>query len=406
MLIGLGVFLGAQLHGQQLSARDWFLMGSAKYKCHACSQAVEDFTKAIELKKDYSDAYYGRALSFLCIQNTKAASSDIEQAIRLNNKEVLYYECRARIKSANNDHKGAAKDFQEAITKDSDCWQAWYGLASSAHALHDTARARIAYDSTIVKQPGFVMGWLGRGALNLEDGKPAAAIADLERARTMEPGYHPIFLTMTKAHLKMGNLELAEENAYTASRLEPEDAESHFLLGESKLRAGKYSQADLDFMAAAKLDKKLSEAFFKRAICHDSIADYQGARKYYTAAIGRNKTMKAAYLGRHRTWLQGPKPKAAKAISDLSMAIKIDRDDASTYLKRADLYLNALEFQKAMQDYAMVIKKQPQNTSALYGLGLAKFGEGNRKGACDEWMKAAALGDERATNEMQKNCTE
>ena len=406
MILGLGLIIGAQLYGQSLSPRDWFLMGSAKYKCNACGQAVEDFAKAIELKKDYADAYYGRALSYLCLQNYKSAASDIEQAIRLNNKEVLYYECRARIKSAGNDHKGAYKDFQEAIAKDGNCWQAWYGLANSAHALKDTAYARVAYDSTIRKQPSFVMGWIGRGTLNLEDGKPAAAIADLERARTMEPGYHPIFVTSTKAHLMMGNIELAEENAYMATRLNPEDAESHYLLGESKLRAGKFSQADLDFMAAAKLNKKLAEAHYKRAICHDSLGDYQGARKYYTAAISRNKAMKAAYIGRHRTWLKEAKPKPAKAISDLSLAIKIDREDASLYLKRADLYLAALEYQKAMQDYSVVIKKQPQNTNALYGLGLAKFGEGNRKGACDEWAKAAALGDTRASSEIARNCTE
>lgn len=406
IIISLGVFLGTQLHAQQLVARDYFLMGSAKYKCNACSQAVEDFNKAIELNKDYADAFYGRALSYLCILDTRSAARDIEQAIRLNSKEVLFYECRARIKSASGDHKGAAKDFQEAITKDDDCWQAWFGLAKSAHTLHDTARARAAYDSTIHKQPNFVLAYVGRGILNLEDGKPASAITDLDRARIMEPGYHPIFVYTAKAHLAMGNLELAEENAYMAARLEPEDAESHYLLGESKLRATKYTQAEMDFAAASKLDKKMADANFKRAVCYDSLRDYKNARKFYGAAISKNKAYKAAYVGRALCWLKEAKPKPSKAIADFSTALKIDREDLALYLRRAQLYMDALEYQKAMQDYAYVIKKQPTDVNALFGMGSAKFGEGNRKGACDDWAKAAALGDKRSAAEIGKNCSE
>lgn len=381
-------------------------MGSAKYKCNACSQAVEDFNQAILLNKDYADAYYGRALSYLCLMDTRSASRDIEQAIRINGKEVLYYECRARIKAASGDNKGATKDFQEAITRSDDCWQAWYGLAKSSHALHDTVRARAAYDSTIHRQPNFALAYVGRGTLNLESGKLGSAIVDLERARTLEPGYQPIFVTSAKAHLAMGNLEMAEENATTATRLAPEDAESHYLLGESKLRAAKYTQAEMDFAAAAKLSKKLAEAHFKRAVCHDSLHDYKVARKYYTAAIAQNKAYKAAYIGRANTWLKDVKPKPAKAIADFSAALKVDREDMGIYLKRALLYMEALEYQKAMQDYAYMLKKQPTDLNALFGMGTAKFGEGNRKGACDDWAKAAALGDARAAAEIAKNCTE
>lgn len=406
IVISLVVLCRVQLHGQQLGARDYFLMGSAKYKCNACSQAVEDFNQAILLNKDYADAYYGRALSYLCLSDTRSASRDIEQAIRINGKEVLYYECRARIKSAAGDNKGAAKDFQEAITRDDDCWQAWFGLAKSSHVLHDTLRAKAAYDSTIRRQPNFVLAYVGRGVLNLESGKPGPAIVDMERARTLEPGYQPIFVTSAKAHLAMGNLELAEENAYTAARLSPDDAESHYLLGESKLRAAKYTQAEMDFTAAAKLNKKLAEAHFKRAVCHDSLHDYKAARKYYTAAIAQNKAYKAAYVGRANAWLKDVKPKPSKAIADFSAALKTDRDDLRIYLNRAQLYMDALEYQKAMQDYAYILKKQPTDVNALFGMGTAKFGEGNRKGACDDWAKAAALGDARAAAEIGKNCSE
>lgn len=403
----MGLVMG-MLHcvvvGQNVGARDYFLMGSAKYKCNACREAVEDFTKAIELKKDYAEAYYGRSLSYLCEGDTRSALRDIESALKNNPKEVLYIECKARIKAATGDNKGAAKDFEDAIGKDSLCWQAWYGLAVAAEALKDTVKARVAYTQTIRLSPNFTMAYIGRGTLRLENGQSELALEDLDVARRLEPGYAPIFVRSSRAYLALGDLKSAEEDASVAARLSPEVAEGHYLLGEAKLRAGNYQGADLDFLTAGKLDKTLTDAFYKRGICHDSVGDFAGARKYYSAAIKKDKNHKEAYVARAKVWVKEGKGK--KAVVDLGSALKLDKDDLDLYLRRGFLYIDVLDYQGAIQDFTQVLKKSPSHPLAYYGLGLAKYGEGNVKGACGDWSTALELGEQKALEQMQKYCVE
>ncbi|MEM7039937.1 MAG: tetratricopeptide repeat protein, partial [Bacteroidota bacterium] len=101
--------LGSWAQDRMMNARDYFLLGAAKFKCRACEYAVEDFDKAITMKKDYPEALYGRSLAYECLGEYRLALKDIDQAIRLRPKEVLYREGKARIRAASGDRKGAIR---------------------------------------------------------------------------------------------------------------------------------------------------------------------------------------------------------------------------------------------------------------------------------------------------------
>ncbi|HHG83614.1 MAG TPA: hypothetical protein ENJ82_02595, partial [Bacteroidetes bacterium] len=108
LLMGSGFWLAAQ----SMTAFDYFLLGAAKFKCNACTYAVDDFGKAIRLKKDYSEAYYGRSLAYSCLEKHDLALRDIDRAIRLNSEEVLYREGKGRIRSAKGDLRGGIREFR------------------------------------------------------------------------------------------------------------------------------------------------------------------------------------------------------------------------------------------------------------------------------------------------------
>lgn len=61
-------------------AEKYFSSGKEKGKNGEVNLAIEDYTKAIELKPDYAEAYYYRGGSWLRLGEWEKARSDIETA--------------------------------------------------------------------------------------------------------------------------------------------------------------------------------------------------------------------------------------------------------------------------------------------------------------------------------------
>ena len=61
-------------------AQKYFSSGKEKSKNGEVDLAIEDYTKAIELKPDYADAYYYRSKAWLQIGEEEKAKSDMKTA--------------------------------------------------------------------------------------------------------------------------------------------------------------------------------------------------------------------------------------------------------------------------------------------------------------------------------------
>ena len=64
-------------------AQNYFNSGIEKSKKGEVDLAIEDYTKAIELKPDYAEAYYYRGGSWLRLGEWEKARSDIQTARKM-----------------------------------------------------------------------------------------------------------------------------------------------------------------------------------------------------------------------------------------------------------------------------------------------------------------------------------
>jgi len=64
-------------------AEKYFSSGKEKSKNGEVDLAIEDYTRAIELKPDYAEAYYYRGGSWLRLGEWEKARSDIETARKM-----------------------------------------------------------------------------------------------------------------------------------------------------------------------------------------------------------------------------------------------------------------------------------------------------------------------------------
>jgi tetratricopeptide (TPR) repeat protein len=388
--------------GQTMVARDYFLMGAAKLKCNACTEAVEDFSKALGLHKSYDEAFYGRSLAYLCLSDYKSAIKDIDAAIRLKPQNPLYLECKGRIKAQSGDAKGSLKEFGEALKQDSTTWQAWYGLACASHATGDTSAARLAFDKTLYFNEKHAMAWFGRSKLNLECGSLNAALEDVNRALDLEPGYLPFRTGRSKIHCMRRDYDAAIQDAEAALKIDSKNFEAHFLTGEALRLQGQFFKADFAYAQASKLNKESFLPAYYQGVCRDSIKDYSGAKKFYGVAVSRKKTFQPAWVARARIWALEGKWKQQK--NDLKAALALDNSDFDLWMELGAVNIKLESFDEASNAFKTASKKKPENPEPWIGLGDIKFAMGNLGGACRDWEKAAELGSDAASQKIQDHC--
>ena len=71
------------------------LRGEAYSDKGDCASAIEDFTRAIEIKPEYAQAYYFRSFCYQKAKDYENAWADLEKAIFLRPEKVLYRESQA-----------------------------------------------------------------------------------------------------------------------------------------------------------------------------------------------------------------------------------------------------------------------------------------------------------------------
>lgn len=77
--------------------------------------ALEDYSKAIDIKPDYADAFNNRAIMYFHFQNLVSAYVDINKAIELYKGKPQYFNNRAGIRYMLKDYNGSLRDVTMAI---------------------------------------------------------------------------------------------------------------------------------------------------------------------------------------------------------------------------------------------------------------------------------------------------
>lgn len=143
------------------SAEDYYYSGVANVKAGEPEVAVADFTKAIEEKPSYAEAYVARADVYSKAKDRAPAHDDYIRA--------------AEIFRIN-------KNFNQAIT---------------------------AYNSAVKTNKKSLTAYLGRGDLYLAKGQEIAAIADYDAAKKIDKKAGAAHLGLGKARFQLGNYKKA-----------------------------------------------------------------------------------------------------------------------------------------------------------------------------------------------------
>ncbi|HEX7414516.1 MAG TPA: tetratricopeptide repeat protein [Bacteroidia bacterium] len=119
------------------TAEEYCKSGAKKVDLKEYKEAIEDYTKAIELKPKHADGYNGRGLTLSKIENYKAAIQDFNKVIELSPKDIKAYHDRGTAKAKLGDNKGAVQDFTKVIELDPKHSDAYFDRGNAKAKLGD-----------------------------------------------------------------------------------------------------------------------------------------------------------------------------------------------------------------------------------------------------------------------------
>jgi len=174
---------------KELSAKDWFEKGYAFGIAGKNQEAVEAFTKSIELDPKNAEAYSFRGGDYFFLGNHRQAIKDFDRAIKLDPKYATAYNNRGIAYDDLGDYRQAIKDYNRAIKLDPKYATAYNNRGAAYDDLGDYRQAIKDYNRAIELNPKYARAYYNRGVAYDNLGDYQQAINDYKTAAKL--GYKP-----------------------------------------------------------------------------------------------------------------------------------------------------------------------------------------------------------------------
>jgi serine/threonine-protein kinase len=249
--------------------------------------------------------------------------------------------------------------------------------------------------------PGLDLVYAHRAELKYDQGKLSDAVADLEQAVALNPGFYEAQYNLALLYPQIcrpdRQLDPALEAAKAAAGLQPDDPAVHTLLASLLYQASDFSQAQSALQTALELDEHNVEALVLSGDVYSALRNSSAANQTYQRAVDllkvglasqpEQEAERMASLG--NLYLRLDQPDMAR--SSFQAAAAAQPEAPMTHLGLGSLYFSSGEFDLSEQEYQAFARAEPDNGNALLLLGVAENLNGKPEQAIQTLQQAARL---------------
>ncbi len=219
-------------------------------------EAEESFSKLIALHPNYYNGYMSRAQFYLETGDTLKAVADIDKAISIDKYMSNAYAQRAVIKVLYDaDYDAALVDMNEALRLDPKEISYYFNRARIKYHQEDLLGAMEDYDYILELQPGNTMTHYNRGLLRMQVGERNKAIADFSAVIDAEPDNYFAIYNRGLLYDMIGSYGKAISDFNRVLDAYPDFVVGFYARSESKRKSGDQKGGEQDFMTAMNLEK-------------------------------------------------------------------------------------------------------------------------------------------------------
>ena len=225
----------------------------------------------------------------------------------------------------------AMADFQEAVRRDPNKWQAVHNRGVSYAQQGEFEKATADFDRTVELNPAYPNAWFNRGEIRYAQGEYTEAVADYSRA----------------------------------IQLNGADAEAHRARAHSNYQLKRYRSALEDYNRAVLLAPKDAVPLADRADVYANLGYWDRAARDYRRAVELDNEFGRAYMG--AAWLMATCPEEAYrdaklALESAQKAIELDGEEDFRYLDTlAAAQANNGDYEQAKATIEKALAQAPED---------------------------------------------
>ncbi len=260
----------------------WNNRGSEKDKAKDHQGAIDDFTRAIVLKPDYTHAFYNRGTS--------------KKSLAEKQKDTVLL-------------RSAIKDFDKALKLDENLVEAYHNRGLAYEHFSDYGKTEQIRRAFLLK-----------------------ALDDYNTTISINPTYQNSLVNRGVIKGKLNFLDSAILDFNKAIELTPDNASAYSNRGLAKDNKGDIEGAISDYNIAIEKDSSFATAYLNRGIVYRRKQDYKSANADFTKAIELEEDLSAAYYFRGLDYLL--EKNISAACTDLKRAAELGHRDAALHYQR------------------------------------------------------------------------
>ena len=349
------------------------MLAVLEYQQGECGKALPHFEKAASLFQSHADALHAYAVCLVRAEQLDKAADVLESAVRLKPENLQETRLLASVELMAHRPGPALSTLQPALTAASPDPHT-LELASLAYEqLHDTDRAVNALQQAILSDPQDI-------SLYLEFANLAAD--------------HQSF----QVGINVVNDGLA---------LQPQSAALYFARGMLYSQISDYEKAEADFETAYRLDPNQSLSTAAQGLMAAQQNDFDGALKAIEKKLARKPNDPVLlYLKADILTQQGAETGSetfATAMKDAKQAVALNPSLAPAHSVLSKLYLQADDYQHAIQESRKSLELNPKDQASIYRLIQALRKVGDAHEVPDLLKRLAQLREEATKQEREQS---
>jgi tetratricopeptide (TPR) repeat protein len=308
------VLASLALSASSQSAKQFYKTGLSFVEAGNYKDAIDHFTKALNIDPEFVQAYVERAGSYEAIGDLQNAADDLKRALVFEQDEAeLYYDAarvnfglgnnkdalelalhsteldkkseaalrlQSRIQAALEEYSNALLSINKALAlKDNPENNFYRGQVSEK--MKNYNQAEIDYGKALSKNNRYSEAYLALALLRLQLEKPEAAMESCNTLLTIDPGNKDALLIRSRIYAKLAEYPKAIDDISKVLFINPEDKEMYLVRGKYYQEFTQHQNAINDFSKALLIDPRYSEAIYKRAFSYEQVGDFKSAIKDY-----------------------------------------------------------------------------------------------------------------------------
>jgi tetratricopeptide (TPR) repeat protein len=226
-LIRVGIALAVIVAGAAIykrtadprNAREAFDAGLRLMKATRYEEAALNFSRAIDLKPDFAEAYRMRGRVYVAEYSPDPAIQDFSKLIELNPKDAGALVERGFARLDKKDYANAVSDADRAIAIDARLGRAYNLRATARRAAGDPARAVSDFTRAVELAPD-LENYFQRASTYQQIDQHKLAVADFDNALYIDPQQPHIYFARALSKAALGDAAGAKRDIETGRKLD------------------------------------------------------------------------------------------------------------------------------------------------------------------------------------------